>query len=391
MTELIAGAFKNLFRKRSRTWLTVCGIAVGVMMVSVVSVLAGAGRDMVDSELESMGIDGLSVTTQEGTDILDEEVLEEIRSLRCVSSAMPLMLQYGDVWLASRPFSSVLCGIDAGAGQVISLKLLHGRMISPGDVAAAAGVCVVDEAVAQDAYGRSNIVGKTVELRVGDVTEQLTVVGVTETGSSLLQNFTSFIPGMVYIPYTTQQNITGQDTFDQIAVRTGDGESTALAQRRIQQTLTRLFDGNAVFRTDDLATQKGRLERVVNAVAWVLTALSGISLLVSGISIMTIMLSSVSERTREIGIKKAIGATRGRILAEFLVEAVTLSVCGGIIGLLPAVILSVLLYATGTAVGISAATFGWLLLFSMAVGCVFGVYPAYKASRLRPVEALRSE
>ena len=108
MAELIAGAFKNLFRKRSRTWLTVCGIAVGVMMVSVVSVLAGAGRDMVDSELESMGIDGLSVTTQEGTDILDEEVLEEIRSLRCVSSAMPLMLQYGDVWLASRPFSSVL-------------------------------------------------------------------------------------------------------------------------------------------------------------------------------------------------------------------------------------------------------------------------------------------
>ncbi len=391
MSELISGAFKNLFRKRSRTWLTVVGIAVGVMMVSVVTVLGAAGRVVIDGELESMGMNGVSVTAADGTTaILNKEALSMIRSLSCVRSAMPLTVEYADVSLLSSTKQSVLCGIDAGADQVISLSLKHGRLISDGDVVSAAKVCVLDEAVAMESYGRSNIIGKVVEVNTGGYTYALTVVGVTETGSSLLQNLTSFIPGMVYAPYTTVQDITGQDTFDQIAVRTAT-DDTDRAQQRIEQSLSRLYDGNVLFRTDNLATQKARLDTVVDAVALILTALSGISLLVSGIGIMTIMLSSVSERTREIGIKKAIGATQGRILSEFLTESVILSACGGVLGLLPSLALTAVLRAMGIAANVSVGTFAAFLGFSLLVGCVFGVYPAYKASRLRPVEALRSE
>ena len=293
-----------------------------------------------------MGVSGLSVMALTTDTLLSEEALDEIRSLSQVSSAMPLMLQISSISTRRGSSESVLCGIDAGAGQVISLTLRYGRMITNGDVAAGAPVCVLDEAAAVEAFGRDGVVGKTVTVNIGNLTQELTVVGVTQTGSSLLQSVTSMIPGMVYLPYTTLQQHTGQLNFDQIAVRTVSGDVADRTGERIARVLDRLYGDGAPFRTDNLAAQKDRLGRLVDIVTGVLTVISGVSLVVSGFGIMTVMLSSVSERTREIGIKKAIGATQSRILAEFLTEAVLLSCAGALVGMLPAGVLLLVLRAT---------------------------------------------
>ena len=381
MGELIKSALRSLFRKRNRSALTVIGIAVGVMMVAVVSVIGVAGGQLVDDELDSLGVNGLSVMAQSGGELIGEEALEELRGLSCVQSAMPLMLHMGSVSSARISEKSALCGIDAGADQVISLTLLHGRVISSGDVKTSARVCVLDETLARTLYGRTNLVGKTVSVQFGNYTEQLTVIGITKTGSSLLQNLTSFIPGMLYMPYTTQTDITGQSDFDQVAVRMS-AESTNVAQQRIEQTLNRLYGGDAPFRTDNLAVQKDRLQQLVSVVTLVLTAISAISLVVSGFGIVTSMLSAVAERTREIGIKKAIGATGRRILCEFLTEAVMLSAAGALLGMLPAVVLLVILRAVGLSVTVPIGLFVVLFLFS---SCAQWFHPRQTSAPVFPV------
>lgn len=389
MSGVWHSAWIALGRRRLRTLLTVSSIAIGTAMVVLVICIGGIGTRAVNNELESMGINGLSVSATSG---LSEEALTSIRCLSSVRQAMPLSLQFAAATAGERAYSVVGCGIDAGAEQVISLKLLHGRMLSMQDVASYSAVCVVDEALAREAFGRTNVVGQSISLSYEEGSLTATVVGVTATGSSLLQNVTALIPYMVYLPYTTQQVATGAYYFDQIAVRLHEGEEPERTQSVIRMALERTDEEYGDLMTENLASQRARLDSLANILSLVLTAIGGVSLLVSGFGILTVMLSSVNERTREIGIKKAIGATRRRIMAEFLAGALLMSAGGALFGLL----------LGGGAVWIGCAVMGVQPVFPLArlaavvavtllLGTAFGAYPAYRAAGLRPVEALRYE
>ena len=390
MSGIWRSAWISLRRKGLRTALTVSSIAIGTAMVVLIMGISTIGTRVLDGELESMGIDGLSVSSSEG---LSASCLTSIRRLSVVRQAMPLSLQFGVARLGDGDFNVVNCGIDGGADQVISLELLHGRLLSRGDVAGQAFVCVIDEALARDAYGRSNVVGKTLSVVYEDgYTAELQIVGVTATGSSLLQNVTAMIPYMIYLPYTTQQQITGLEEIDQIAVRLSAGAVSEEAEEAIRRAVERVDEQVGTLLTENLATQRERLESMMGVVSLALTAVGGVSLLVSGFGILTVMLSSVNERTREIGIKKAIGATRLRILTEFLAGSLLISGMGALAGILlgmTAVTIGCLVM--GQSMILPLGRLAGLAALTLVLGMAFGAYPAYQAAGLRPVEALRYE
>ncbi len=390
MIDTIKRAVAVLWRKRTRTILTMSGIVIGVSLVALVTVIGAAGKATVNAELENMGLGGLSVTTS-GEATLEQEELIYLRNLKEVSSAVPLMLDTSSAQSVGGVGETLmLCGIDSGEVQAIGLTKQHGRMLSTADVAACARVCVVDEAVANALFGRDNVVGRSLMMKVGRIEEEFRIVGVTTAGSMLLQNVTQLIPGMVYLPYTTMQQMTGRTDFDQFAVKLKDGVDEDGEAARIESALSRL-SGESGVRADNLSAQKEQLSGLMDVVTVVLTVISAVSLLVAGLSIMTVMLVSVGERTREIGIKKALGATNARIMREFLAESLVLSLIGGILGVvIGGGVGAVGLWLFGVPMT-SLRSLAWLVVFAAVIGIVFGVLPARKAARLDPVEALRFE
>lgn len=387
MKELWHSAWVSLTRKRLRTLMTICGIAVGTAMVVLISGIGAIGQKAIDKELESMGMNGLSISATDG---LTVQSLQTIRAVPQVTQAMPLLLEFAAAQASGNDYSVVACGIDAGADQVISLQILHGRLLTRGDLVGESDVCVVDEALALEAFGRKNVIGQTLTVYFEQAYVNLRIVGVTATGSSLLQNVTSLIPYMIYMPYTTLQATVADETFDQIAVRVATPSDTAQAQIEIEKRLAQTGEDIGTVKTENLASQRDRLERMVSILSLGLTAIAGVSLLVSGCGIMTVMLSSVHERTREIGIKKAIGATRGRILVEFMAGALLLSLIGALVGMLVGVVtVTVGGRLLGFAAEWSFSQLGGVLALTLALGVLFGAYPAYTAAGLKPVDALR--
>lgn len=385
----VSTACKQLWRKKSRSLLTMAGIAVGVFSVVLISVISAVGKTMVVSELESLGADGLLIRTESSAQRLTEDSLSLIRAQDQVISASPLVTDYSTVKLRGEKQKLVLWGVDENASSILSTQLLHGRRLTHGDSASLSQVCVVDQSLAQKLYRRTNIVGKTLEIHLGNQYETFEIVGVARSEGAMLQNLMGqVVPSFVYLPYATLQTLNLKSGFTQAVVRLSPQADPAQAGEQLADALAQ--QSGVRVQTQDLNSQMEQLDRILSTVTLALAAIAGISLLVAGLSIMTVMMVSVGERTREIGIKKSIGATQGAILLEFLIESCLLSLAGA---------------ALGAAAGLGVGTAGCLLLgvsptadWNMvlaAIGCsvmagvLFGVYPAKKAADLRPVDALR--
>lgn len=395
MFSTIKYSFKSMMRKKARSLLTMTGITIGVMSVIIISGISNTGKSMINGELESIGVDGLSVSTHVGNVScnLKQEDLEKIRSNEYVDKATPLTVYTARTKFCGVESDCMAWGISDDVQSIIKLKLLHGRMIDSGDIASGDKVCLVDEEFAKANYLRTNIVGKSINIMLNGSYEKYKVVGVVSTGGSILKNFISdLMSSFVYLPYTTMESSLGVKGFTRIAVKLNQSANSAKASQEIETAVKTDKAYGTDVKVEDMTAQKDKLNGIMNIISVVLAVIAGISLIVSGLSIMTVMLVSVSERTREIGIKKAIGASKPAILFEFLSESFLISLVGGIFGaaLGVAVVLAGCAFAGVSAI-INIKTIIICMLFAMGVGVLFGVYPAVKAANMKPAHAIRTE
>lgn len=394
MFDCVKKGLRDLFRNKLRSFLTIGGIAVGVLSVVVISSIGEMGKTTINAQMNSMGMDSVVVSGEPNSNAgLSEEDLADLKRISEIANAMPLMNIVTKSTILRTDSTCMLWGVNEDAGQVIELVPVHGRLLNRVDVLSGAKVCIIDEQLALQSYKRSNIVGKTVSVNVGGQAEDFTVVGVVKNGVNLLQNMLGeIIPGFVYIPYTTMQEESSRYFFDQICVKLMPESQSEEISRKIKTVIMANKGFETEIQIDNLLKQKTQLGNIMNVITVVLSLIAGISLVVSGLSIMTVMLVSINERTREIGIKKSIGATNFDIMTEFLLEAVLITLMGGIAGSAAGVGISALgCLMFGAEIYINLPMIFGIIGFSLLIGLVFGVYPAYKAARLKPVDALRME
>lgn len=376
---------KNIVLKIKRSFLTVCGIAVGVFAVVVISAVGDIGENLVDEKLKSMGMESIIVSSQNGG--LQENDVEQLKNMDFVENAMPLMsVTLKQIMPDDNETDRMLWGVDENADEVIELKVVSGRKINAGDLVSHSKVCMIDRDVAEETYGTADITGMKITLGFGNMSEEFEAVGVVDNGVSMLQSsLGGSIPSFVYIPYTTFSDISKRDGFDVIAVK---AQANINTEKSIEKKLS---DNLRTVEVSNLLTQKKQLTSLMKVVSCSMTAVAGISVIISGISSMTAMMSAVNERTREIGIKKAIGARKTDIISEFLGESLLISVSGGVFG----GGLGILTVITGCIlfdidVYINPVSVLSVIIFSTVTGVIFGIVPALKASSLNPVVAIRS-
>jgi putative ABC transport system permease protein len=396
-------ALRALARNKLRAFLTMLGIIIGVGAVIAMVAIGEGAKATIRSQISALGTNVLIVlpgsNVQGGVragsgnvnTLVDADARAMTSELRSVAYASPVLRRQEQLIAGNLNWGTLVQGVAPEFEQIRDWQIESGRFLHEGDMDSAAKVAVIGQTVARQLFGNDDPIDAVIRIRNIPFRIVGVLVGKGQTGQGQDQDDT------VMIPYTTMQKRLMRITWLQsIVVRAVSAEKVAEAQEQITLLLRqrhRIAEGRdddfTVRNLSDIAEAAQSTARVM---AVLLGSVAGISLLVGGIGIMNIMLVSVTERTREIGIRMAVGARSKDIMLQFLVEAVVMAATGGIIGILLGIGSSQLLktWAQWPTL-IDPAVVAGAFLFSGAVGVFFGFYPARKAAGLDPIDALRYE
>jgi len=355
-------------------------------MITVISV-SGGGQKMINNELLKFGINRVwffPSNMQGPNDMLDMVDVDLLQSINGIQDVAPSAYEKAYLMCNDKKIVSDVVGTNEALFKMEQMTYLEGRGLTKNDVKYARRVVVLSEEAKDTLFKDRKAEGEKVSING----QKFTVVGVEDEDQSI---YASFFSGKCYIPLTTFKNIFASKYFDEISVTASSAETLdSVIDTSISLLLKKYGDGS--LKIINLSQEIANAQNILNIFQIVVGAVAAVALLVGGIGIMNIMLVTVKERTREIGIRKALGAGEHHILGQFLSEALFYSILGGLLGVGIGVFLTRI---SGSVIGIKAEVSGSAaflsVLFSASVGIIFGLIPAYKASKLDPVDALRHE